>query len=217
MADRCHWLYAGWCIISTNLQFVCKYTGVVVWHKSPCPRWTLGFVFISLPNTVSGKCHGLTDVFNMTDAFNFQAGGGEREAGGRGGVQPPPSYIGLCQHFCINTAHRAICKFQPEPLCFVWLRLCKLLFRHNEDVLDTSEGELWREQGGRQKEKRDGGGGNEGWGWGAWRRIKSEDSNKCCVCILNFWIQLWIALTQVILLSQTGLHWYMQGFCDLNL
>lgn len=58
----------SWTHTSINLQLMCKYTGVLV---SSCPRWTLGFAFIALPNTISGKSQGLTDVINMTDAFNF--------------------------------------------------------------------------------------------------------------------------------------------------
>lgn len=45
--------------------------GVLVAQMLWCPNWTLGFVFIALPNIISGKSQGLMDVINMTDAFSF--------------------------------------------------------------------------------------------------------------------------------------------------
>lgn len=59
-------------------------------------------------------------------------------------MQPSLSPIDLCQHFCINTGHRAILQVSARSPSVLFdcacVNLCKLLFRHNEDVLDTSEG-----------------------------------------------------------------------------
>lgn len=67
-------------------------------------------------------------------------------------TQLSPSPIDLCQYFCINKSHSAILQVSTGPsvmLDCAWGNLGKLLFRHNEDMLDTTEERYDRELGAR--------------------------------------------------------------------
>lgn len=132
----------SWTHTSIKLQFICKYTGVLVPQKSLCPHWTLVFVFISLPNTVSGTFHGSTGVINMTDAFNFQAGGRERERciereRRNAAISKSNWSLPTFLHKHRPQGHFASFNRSPSVLfdC-ACVNLRKILFRQNEDVLD---------------------------------------------------------------------------------
>lgn len=184
-----------------GLQFLCKYTGVLVPHKWLCPRCTLGFVFISL-RTVLSKSHSLTDVINMTDAFNFQAEGEVGERVGERNVSISKSNWSLPTflHKHRPRGHFATLDWSPSVLFdSASVNLRKILFRHNEDVLDTSEGGWWggvRLEGEEGKKEKDGWRVRVGRLEGKQQTWRSDDANSgACFCtakrhVLNFRPQL---------------------------
>lgn len=122
----------------------------------------------------------------MTDAFHFQARWGERQ---RRSVAISQSNWSLPTFLHKHRPQGHLASFNQGPSVLfdcACVNLCKLLFRQNEDVLDTSEGGVigsgLQNEGGERKKW-------EGWGDGVRVFLKSETKVRIQINAASaFWI-----------------------------